>query len=269
MLPLRQIGPSEEVLLRLRSWQDEIDAESDYSAQVASAQGAWRIHRVDPLMKEVEQLLEQMCCGGRRCAYCEDSLAREIEHIWPKSLYPELAFQWPNYLYACDSCNSKKGAQFAIFPAGGGPMLKVSRARGSVARVRPAVGDSVFVNPRCEDPAAFFTLDLTGSFKFRAHRGLAGRDRERAEYTLTALPLNSDPLLKQRRNAYRHYLSTLHHYLRDVEHHASPHELARHGQAIAESDHQTVWSEMKRQQTKIPELADLFRQAPEALCWGW
>ncbi|MBX3729546.1 MAG: hypothetical protein KF858_10215 [Candidatus Sumerlaeia bacterium] len=39
--------------------------------------------------------------------YCEDSRATDIEHIRPKEHYPEVAFVWENYAYACNVCNQQ------------------------------------------------------------------------------------------------------------------------------------------------------------------
>ena len=33
-----------------------------------------------------------MCAGAKRCMYCEDSAADEVEHHLPKNLYPEFVF---------------------------------------------------------------------------------------------------------------------------------------------------------------------------------
>jgi uncharacterized protein (TIGR02646 family) len=56
--------------------------------------------------EEVRQRLEVMAPGRARCMYCEDNLGTDIDHFWPKSDYPERAFQWANYLLACSHCNS-------------------------------------------------------------------------------------------------------------------------------------------------------------------
>jgi hypothetical protein len=47
-----------------------------------------------------------------KCAYCESKLKHihhgDIEHIEPKSLYPEKRFEWDNLTYACEICNQNK-----------------------------------------------------------------------------------------------------------------------------------------------------------------
>ena len=49
----------------------------------------------------VRKELADLCSGSRRCMYCDDSVADEVEHFRPKDLYPEVVFAWMNYLYAC------------------------------------------------------------------------------------------------------------------------------------------------------------------------
>jgi uncharacterized protein (TIGR02646 family) len=56
--------------------------------------------------REVRQVLGRMASGLERCMYCEDSQGTAIEHFWPRSTYPERAFDWLNYLLACTLCNS-------------------------------------------------------------------------------------------------------------------------------------------------------------------
>lgn len=48
----------------------------------------------------------------QKCAFCEtkpgESGNIEVEHFSPKSIYPELAFKWENFLPACRKCNGRK-----------------------------------------------------------------------------------------------------------------------------------------------------------------
>src|ERR1700722_9410453 len=47
-----------------------------------------------------------------KCAYCESKLRHiaygDIEHVVPKSVRPELSFDWQNLTLACDVCNTNK-----------------------------------------------------------------------------------------------------------------------------------------------------------------
>jgi uncharacterized protein (TIGR02646 family) len=51
-----------------------------------------------------------------KCAYCEAKILHvtfgDIEHIRPKSISPELTFQWNNLTLACDVCNTNKSNKF-------------------------------------------------------------------------------------------------------------------------------------------------------------
>jgi uncharacterized protein (TIGR02646 family) len=63
-----------------------------------------------------------------KCAYCESKVTHvdygHIEHYRPKSLFPELTFEWDNLLLACGICNGAehKGDRFPE-AADGGPLL--------------------------------------------------------------------------------------------------------------------------------------------------
>lgn len=51
----------------------------------------------------------------RKCAYCESKPLHvahgDVEHIQPKSIQPELAFEWSNLTLACSKCNGAKSNQ--------------------------------------------------------------------------------------------------------------------------------------------------------------
>lgn len=53
---------------------------------------------------------------GRRCAFCDGPIGTEsretIEHFRPKSLHPELAYDWLNLFPCCDLCQSSKLEDF-------------------------------------------------------------------------------------------------------------------------------------------------------------
>jgi HNH endonuclease len=54
------------------------------------------------------QLLKET---NEKCAYCESKMLHitysDIEHIKPKSLKPELIFEWENLTIACEECNRR------------------------------------------------------------------------------------------------------------------------------------------------------------------
>lgn len=63
-------------------------------------------------------LVEKMFYG--KCAYCEAKITHidygDIEHFRPKDMYPLLAVEWENLLFACGVCNGAefKGTKFPM-----------------------------------------------------------------------------------------------------------------------------------------------------------
>ena len=40
------------------------------------------------------------------CGYCEEIERGEVDHFRPKSKFPELVYEWSNWVFACNACNS-------------------------------------------------------------------------------------------------------------------------------------------------------------------
>jgi uncharacterized protein (TIGR02646 family) len=269
VLRLLDVPLSDAALSQLDSWQAEVTAFVSYADRVEAAKQRF-LQRNTPRNKTfatVRRALEQMCTGTRRCGYCEDSEADEIDHLWPKELYPELAFAWRNYLYACGRCNRSKSYQFAVFPRGTRRPVEVSRHPGDAIRP-PRKGTAVLIDPRYEDPMAFIELDLQGTFIFVPVARKGSRDYERANYTLRILRLNDREVLREAREEhFGAYRARLKEYIALRERGAPKETRERHMQAIRRAAHPTVWKEMQRQHRRHPELLQLFLQAPEALGW--
>lgn len=56
-----------------------------------------------------------LALSHNKCCYCEDNVTEgsnymEIEHFYPKSLYPDKVVDWTNLLPSCKRCNMAKGA---------------------------------------------------------------------------------------------------------------------------------------------------------------
>ncbi|MFP2908364.1 hypothetical protein ACLESD_25590 [Pyxidicoccus sp. 3LFB2] len=246
-----------------------MDSQPDYAARVVRAKERFAAlnKKSNRTFERVKATLTKMCSGARRCAYCEDSFADEVEHIRPKALYPELVFAWTNYLYACGPCNGPKNNHFAVFAEGTGALTSVARARNAPI-VPPIPGKAVFIDPRIEDPTEYLELDLTETFWFIPRPKLKPVDHARADYTIRALQLNvREALPRARRDAYLDYRVHLKGYVSDKAQGKPQVHLDRLVEAIRERQHPTVWFEMKRQHGRIPELAVLFAAAPEALTW--
>jgi uncharacterized protein (TIGR02646 family) len=268
MLELPNTPLDASALAQLTSYQNEIDALPDYAERVMAAQRKFKSANTkrNRTFCTVRTALDALCSGARRCMYCEDSCATDIEHHRPKDLYPELTFVWENYLYACSRCNRPKSTQFEIFSARTGQRVHVSRSRNAPV-MPPEPGDPLLIDPRSENPMDYLALDLTATFLFIPRGQASSVQNQRARYTLKVLTLNEEPLPQARKNAYHHYLNHLHRYasLRNTEN--AGHAQERIVETIRSMEHPTVWLEMKRQHQRINELHSLFEVAPEALHW--
>jgi uncharacterized protein (TIGR02646 family) len=269
MILLPDLPLSAAALDALAAYQASVDDAPTYDEQVSRAKKefASRNTKSNIAFQEVRRVLDAMCSGARRCAYCEDSMADEVEHIRPKDLYPGLVFAWHNYLYACGPCNGPKSNQFAIFPPGVDVATDITRRRGEPI-VAPPGGDEVLIDPRREDPMAFLVLDLLDTFRFVELAPMGTREYQRATYTIRVLGLNArDVLPRARQQAFNDYLAHLDIYRVKRDGGASAAELENRATELIHRPHPTVWREMKRLHVKMPELAALFAAVPEALGW--
>ena len=269
MIQLPDIALPDETAEKLREYQDEVDAKATYAERVATAKRLFsnRNRPTNRVFRVVRQKLDEMCSGARRCAYCEDSAADEVEHVRPKDLYPEHVFCWANYVYACGPCNSPKGNGFAVFRADNGEFCDVTRKHDDPV-VPPAKGDEVLIDPRSEDPFDYLELDLAGTFLFLSVPGGDPRATKRADYTIELLRLNErDLLIDARRQAFGSYVARLHRYCQRKNAGADAAELDQLAEGIRTMSHPSVWLEMKRQRALHRELRELFEDVPEALEW--
>ena len=252
----------------LAGFQADLDALPNYPDRVAAADKQFqsRNRESNTTFRLVRRTLTAMCSGARRCMYCEDSLADEVEHVRPKHLYPEFTFVWENYVYACGPCNGGKRSKFEVFDAAG-TRQNVTRRHGDPI-TPPVSGSPLLIDPRTEDPLEFLRLDLRGTFFFNPVDGLSPRDRERALFTRAVLKLNDkSALVTARKGAYVSLLSDLHAYVAIRTKTPKSPKLRRTESSIREIGQRTVWEEMKRQGGKIHELRVLFPAVPEAVNW--
>lgn len=238
---------------------------------------------------EIKDMLISMCIGVEICNYCEQSEASDIEHILPKSLFPDQAFRWTNYLLACKKCNTthKSDAIYIFDPANSANAIWVER--GTV----PTTTDYAFIQPRLENPMEWMQLNLKDFlFYARPPHAPGTRGFEKVERTLEILALNNrSSLVKYRTDAFGNYKRLLREYVAvknatthqelenavtgdpEVNHRANfVNEQQRILDALQNSiktgEHFTIWREMIRQQNALPNLIQqLFQQAPEALTW--
>jgi uncharacterized protein (TIGR02646 family) len=119
----------------------------------------------DPVIKDA---LRKSTSG--KCMYCESKFEgtsySHVEHIKPKSKFPELAYLWDNLGFCCQICNTNKNDHY---------------------------DDALpFINPYNENPKehlvfwGYFVSPKQGS--------------ERGEYTINKLQLNRPPLIESRKD---------------------------------------------------------------------
>jgi len=266
--------------------QQEIDTSSD---KVNVAKEAWLNRTTNAAFNEIRTVLQDLCVATGICNYCENNEATDIEHIFPKSFFPEMAFVWENYLLACKTCNSHyKLDKIAVFnPSGSSTRFDVQR------NAQPPTQDVLMINPRTENPLDFLELSLrTGMFLEKQPAG--SRENLKASYTLYVLSLNARDALREAReariidnfrklqyaasvkeaNTFEVLDATINQNepfitldisrsLEDVK--TEFLDSIRH--AIVSAPHPTVWLEMKRQYSGYPKIEDLFTRLPEALNW--
>lgn len=277
MVKLDDIDLSEGCLNSLKKYQQEIDLLTSFHDQVEKAKKIWPARKQNMPFEEVKEALKKMCSGAKRCHYCEDSYADEIEHIHPKNLYPQHTFEWDNYLYACGPCNGPKGDKFKIFVEMDGKKIakditppKRKTGNPPIRRTPPPEGDPLFINPRKEDPFNLIFIDLVDSFMFEPWDEEGTEEYERAMFTIDVLRLNSrDDLVKARENAYRMYKARLKEYISDRNSGVEKEKLDKLIEGIKSEMHPSIWLEMKwdKMIANVPELKKLFEEAPEALDW--
>lgn len=188
---------------KLVEYQKEVNDAGNYAAQVAEAKRKFPQHNRNnnATFNAIKSKLVEMCNGSRRCMYCEDSVADEVEHFRPKDIYPEVVFAWTNYFYACGPCNGPKNNQFSIID-GNSRLVDVTRPQGAPI-VAPAGGDMALIDPRRENPLDFMMLDLRDTFEFTSIATAGSVADLRATYTIEILRLNErDYLVNARENAF-------------------------------------------------------------------
>lgn len=274
MILLRNdIAPDTATINKLAEYQFGVDGEANFDLKAAKAKQLFKSRntKTNSTFQKIKLCLTAMCNSTRRCVYCEDSLGDEVEHIYPKDLYPEKCFIWDNYVYACGPCNGPKSNKFAVFTDADGSFVELAPA------TMPPAGGAAMINPRTEDPLKFAILDLAGSFKFYPLPSLNARDRKRMEYTFDdVLRLNDaerEPLRQARENAYHNYKARLFMYARKKSEGETQAILNNITDQLTKESHPTVWKEMQRYHIAgilagvDAELDYLFIQAPEALAW--
>lgn len=251
MIGLPPMACPPDAVQKLNDEQRDIDDEPTFADRAALAKARWEGRTDNRAFDAVRETLGKSRPGGFFCHYCENNTTSAVEHIWPKSLYPERAFVWENYLLACFRCNTEcKRDQWAFVEPGGNL---------THATAPPQSGDTAFIDPRSEDPLPLIRLDFA-DWKLKPHDHLPARDKARVTYTVDeVLDLNDEAFRRARLTAFESYCHQLGEYRKSRD------------AALAQANfqarlHPTVWQEMKRMHLH-PKIAPYFDGIPEVLAW--
>lgn len=250
MQPVRPASLPSDVLAYLARQTAAIEAESRYDDRVRKALAAWSAKNSNFFQKNgaIRGILaDANDCKGY-CHYCQVSEADEVEHIFPKKLYPTKTFEWENYLAVCGPCNVAKLNKFALRTEHGILHLNDNSP--------PPLGTPLFLNLRTENPVEYFELSFdTGILSART--GLPREDVERAEYTLKTVKLNRDLLLQARVDRYWDFYCILKAVVQNAE------KLPVARERLHRPPNLMVWDFMKRQAGSDKELEPLFASCRE------
>lgn len=143
MLRLHRLDLSDEDKKELKDLAGEIEGKT-LDERKKSARTLFKNNRGNNLLsKTVVGTLEAMNAGSGRCFYCQLDRGNAIEHYEPIDKDPDKAFDWDNYLWACNVCNSsEKGKDFP----------------------KHSDGRSLLLNPVEKDPYDYLPLNREGFY---------------------------------------------------------------------------------------------------------
>jgi uncharacterized protein (TIGR02646 family) len=247
-----------------------------YPERVKLADKNWK-NRNKKAFAEIKAVLKKGCSGLERCSYCESNEATVVDHVAPKSKFPELTFDWENLLMACDQCNTHhKMDLFAVFdPVDSNTVIKLGKGP---SKTEPPKTAFAFINPRKEDPLDFLYLNLKRGIFTRHPNKIKDRIAiAKAQNTLRILGMNRAALKGDRRNSVSIFMSQLDKYARidaaqdfeelahalkfpDSIDHSRPFNRVKARakrvlkRRMLRSSHITVLHELRRQTHLIPDL---------------
>ena len=298
MRQIKHYDLSEATQTQLDKHQKSVTDKAIFGEQVEEAIRVWKPK--NKAFDEIMGLLKEKMSISGYCCYCETGIGTVIEHIYPKSKYPELSYTWLNYLLACDRCNSnEKRDKFALFHTINDETTIIHLPPNSKpieSTDKPISDDGLIINPRTENPADFLSVQMLGQkptfFLTVTNFDTTSRNYQRAEYTVNQLlKLNDVKMAAARKTAYTDFMNYLTKYTQcqkaqnfvDLKkvidgdqpwiNENKPFEdekrriSANFKQLILKNPHRTVWDEIKRQRVFLPKTNDLFESAAEAETW--
>lgn len=279
----------------LNSLTLQIESETDFDEKYALAQKLWKYKNNDG--KEVFLNVKENLAPGMNglCCFCENDRSTDIEHFYPKSLYPGKTFSYENYAFSCRLCNTNKGTKFHLFKDNQSNISeKISQKKKPPYLQPPANKDCALVNIRAENPIDFIILTHLGKELIFQANSLDENSREftKANNSISLFNLNDDVLKRARFQALKYYCDRLEKYvsvklatqysdivpkLTDADiidtslpfKTTKPQLLISIKNDILTYSHPTVWEELKLRRMNLPftKTNRLFEAAPEALQW--
>lgn len=108
MIPIARSAPPRVLVENGEAWTTELLAALTAEDPVPK-QLLYRYGHPDVFVQLAED-------AHSKCMYCESKIAHvsfpHVEHIAPKTAYPERTFEWENLGLACQACNTAKGGQY-------------------------------------------------------------------------------------------------------------------------------------------------------------
>ena len=273
----------------LEKLQDRVNALSIFASKADKAKKLWSYKggkKGVAAFAIIRTILTGMCVAVEVCNYCEQNEANDIEHIAPKSFFPERAFVWDNYLLACKQCNTGYKLDKCHTLDNNGNLYDVERGD------EPIHKNIAFINPRTENPNDFMILNMS-TYEFEILPDLDRAKENKALMTLDILKLNErDSLIQSRKNAVNYFYNRIERLVKIL--HAKTNEeiveiltpadkpidkrkkLSVNQQGLKESfkkdiqthQHPSVWYAIKTIENKVNQKWQrLFEQFPEALNW--
>jgi uncharacterized protein (TIGR02646 family) len=179
----------------LADLQEKVNKGRNFTEKVLLAKTLWQSkgsNEGKESFNKIASLLAEMCVFIKTCNYCEGNEAHDIEHIYPKSFFPENAFQWNNYILACKQCNTGYKLDKCHVLDVQGNLHSTNRGNEPLHKI------VAIVNPRIEDPNDFFWLNMSVG-KFEVFDNLSKANKNKAEKTLDILALNTRDYLVEGR----------------------------------------------------------------------
>ncbi|MCJ2074242.1 HNH endonuclease [Methylobacterium sp. E-016] len=125
---------------------NEVSWTADYVAKRAAGQKLTDAEAARHRHPEIKTALKIET--HKKCAYCESKPLHvthgDVEHIVPKSLHPNKAYEWGNLTLACDGCNTNKGAKEDIVDPYLIDPVDVFIIYGALILPRPESGDAIY-----------------------------------------------------------------------------------------------------------------------------